>query len=88
MGSWTSISRKARGLTLGMRMGLMVGGTWGISAAFEMLLVYLTDNVNTLLCSISKCQLPRTVVALGTIIHPNFPFCGKPHRDLSRPRHY
>jgi hypothetical protein len=44
-----SISRKARGLTLGMRMGLMVGGTWGISAIFEMLLVYLTDDINTLL---------------------------------------
>ena len=32
-----------------MRMGLMVGGTWGISAIFEMLLVYLTDDINTLL---------------------------------------
>jgi len=48
-----SISRKARGLTLGMRMGLMVGGTWGISAGIEMLMVYIAKpldiTVNTLL---------------------------------------
>lgn len=50
-----SISRKARGLSLGMRMGLMVGGTWGISAAFEMLLVCLTDNINTLLYFTPMC---------------------------------
>ena len=48
-----SIARKARELTLGLRMGLMVGGTWGISAGFEMLLVYFAEmygiTVNTLL---------------------------------------
>jgi len=48
-----SISRKARGVTLGLRMGLMVGGTWGVSAMFEMLLVYIAKqrdiSVNTLL---------------------------------------
>ena len=54
-----SISRKARGLTLGMRMGLMVGGSWGISAVFEMLLVYIAQplaiDVNTLLYFTPTC---------------------------------
>jgi len=54
-----SISRKARGLSLGMRMGLMVGGTWGISAVFEMLLVYAAKqfdiSVNTLLYFTPVC---------------------------------
>ncbi|MCF7955988.1 MAG: MFS transporter [Phycisphaerae bacterium] len=54
-----SMSRKARGLSLGMRMGLMVGGTWGISAVFEMLLVYIAQplaiGVNSLLYFTPAC---------------------------------
>lgn len=54
-----SVSRKARGLTFAMRMGLMVGGTWGVSAAFEMLLVWMSKplniSVNTLLYFIPLC---------------------------------
>ncbi|MCF7954213.1 MAG: MFS transporter [Phycisphaerae bacterium] len=54
-----SMSRKACGPTLGMRMGLMVGGTWGISAVFEMLLVYAAKQfditVNTMLYFTPTC---------------------------------
>jgi FSR family fosmidomycin resistance protein-like MFS transporter len=54
-----SISRKAHGLSLSMRMGLMVGGTWGISAMFEMVLVYLKEplglTINTLLFFTPAC---------------------------------
>lgn len=67
-----SISRKARGLTLAMRMGLMVGGTWGISATFEMLLVYLAKplgiTVNTLLYFTPACFAIASFMGLMIMI--------------------
>lgn len=67
-----SMSRKARGLTLGMRMGLMVGGTWGISAVFEMLLVYLSEplglTVNTLLYFAPICFTIASFMGLMIIL--------------------
>lgn len=67
-----SISRKARGLSLGMRMGLMVGGTWGLSAVFEMLLVYAAGqfeiSVNTLLYFTPACFTIASFMGLMIIL--------------------
>jgi MFS family permease len=68
-----SISRKARGLTLGMRMGLMVGGSWGISAVFEMLLVYIAQplaiDVNTLLYFTPTCFTIASFLGLMILLN-------------------
>ncbi len=59
-----TMARMAKGLKIGMRVGIIVGGTWAVGGIFALLGVDLIKNLQILLYFTPLCYLLSAAIGL------------------------